>query len=228
MALPPLPKFVLSEVEDLSPRADEGFLRLRRRRLRLERPSMAPSDVFTFDNVDRRALDAVVVAAHFVRDRARWVYLRSSMRPALALRPLDQRPFPESDTLGALWELPAGLVEPDECSRPGLLACAARELHEEVGLQIAPSRFRPLGPATFPACGIIGERHHFFHVEVSADAPERPAGDGSVLERDAVVVAVRLDEALAEARRGAFEDAKTELGLRRLADALDAVAAEVP
>jgi ADP-ribose pyrophosphatase len=220
MELPPLPKFVLSEVEDLSPPADEGFLRLRRRRFRLERPGAAPSEAFTFDNVERRALDAVVVAAYFARGGERWVYLRSSIRPALWLRPLEQRPLPERDTLGALWELPAGLVEPHECSERGLLECAARELHEELGVWVEPARLQPLGLATFPSCGIIAERHHFFQVEVSGDTLAEPSGDGSVLERDAVIVALPLADALSFARSGAIEDAKSELGLRRLADAL--------
>jgi ADP-ribose pyrophosphatase len=68
--------------------------------------------------------------------------------------------------------------------------------------------------------GAIGERHHFFRVEVSPREQRTPSEDGSVLERRAAIAAVPLPEALQLASEGALEDSKTELGLRRLADAL--------
>lgn len=220
MGLPPLPKLVIREIEDLSPPDPTGFLKLRRRMLEVSYEG-ARSEPFLYDNVDRKALDAVVVAAHFQKDAATWVYLRTAVRPALKLRPMDQRPLPEADTLGSLWELPAGLVEPNECSEVGLKRSAARELAEELGFVIAPEQFVALGPATFPSCGVIAERHHFFHVAVVPDERGAPSEDGSVLERGALIVSVTLADALALARQGEIEDAKTELGLRRLAELAD-------
>lgn len=217
--LPPLPRISLVELEDLTIPAQSGFLRLRRRVLALRREDGTLSEPFTFDNVDRVALDAVVMAAHFRgSDGQLRIYLRSALRPAARLRPLDRRPLPERETLGALWELPAGLVEPDESSPEGLLRCAARELSEELGFVVSPAELSPLGPATFPAAGIIGERHHFFQVEVDPERRRQPTEDGSVLEQGALIIAVPLAAALAQARAGELEDAKTELGLRRLAD----------
>jgi ADP-ribose pyrophosphatase len=216
--LPSLPKLALRQLEDLSPRDAEGFLRLRRLRLRAKKGDAAETPAFVIDHVERAALDAVVVAAHFDRAGARWVYLRSALRPAVALRPHAVRPFEEAQTLGMLWELVAGLVEPDECSPEGLRQCAARELHEELGFQLDPAVFEPLGPATFPAPGIIGERHHYFRVEVDPAERGAPIEDGSVLERGAEIVALPLEEALELVRGGALEDAKTELALRRLAE----------
>jgi ADP-ribose pyrophosphatase len=75
-----------------------------------------------------------------------------------------------------------------------------------------------LGAWTYPAPGIIGERHVFFHVEVDPSARRDPPGDGSALERAAEIVSIPLDEALALARSGNLRDAKTELALRRLAE----------
>jgi ADP-ribose pyrophosphatase len=216
MALPPLPRIAFREVEDLTPEAPAGFLRLRRRRLTIQPMDGPESPPFVFDNVDRVALDAVVVAAHFRDGDQRWVYLRSAVRPAVGLRPVACRPLPEPDTLGALWELPAGLVEPGECSAAGLRRCAGRELNEELGFEVADEQLEPLGQATFPAGGVIGERHHFFHVEVVPSTRGKPLEDGSVLEQDALVVAIPLEEALNLTRCGALEDGKTELGLRRL------------
>ena len=103
MSLPPLPRIAFREVEDLTPEAPAGFLRLRRRRLTIRANDGRESPPFVFDNVDRVALDAVVVAAHYDDGDQRWVYLRSAVRPAVGLRPLECRPLPESDALGALW-----------------------------------------------------------------------------------------------------------------------------
>lgn len=219
MALPPLPRIELVLDEDRSPEADAGFLRLRRRRLRVRRPDGSLSEPFTYDSVDRQALDAVVVAAHYADGQGRrMVYLRSAIRPPAWHRPESCRPMPEKDTLGVLWELPAGLVESDECSLDGLRRCAARELGEELGFHLPPDLFEPLGPATFPTPGVIGERHHFFHVEVEPARRQTPSEDGSVLEQQALIAAVELAEALQAAGRGEIEDAKTELGLWRLAE----------
>ncbi|HHH28182.1 MAG TPA: NUDIX domain-containing protein [Polyangiaceae bacterium] len=219
MPLPPLPKVEFVEVEDLSPEEGGGFLRLRRRRLTVRRPDGSESAPFLYDSVDRRALDAVVVAAHYLDgDGRRCVYLRSALRPPAALRPPECRPIPEKEALGSLWELPAGLVEADECNADGLMRCAARELEEELGFDVAPPRLLGLGFATFPSAGVVGERHHFFHVEVAPDRRHQPSEDGSPLEADAIVVALPLDEALDLVRGGAIEDGKTEIGLRRLAE----------
>jgi ADP-ribose pyrophosphatase len=134
--------------------------------------------------------------------------LRSALRPPAAHRAEE----PKHD--GVLWELPAGLIEPGE--QPA--ACAARELFEELGFVASPDAMRPLGPWTFPAPGVIGERLLYFAVEVHPSAREKPAGDGSPLEDAAVIVAVPLEEALHHCATGAILDQKTELGLRRLAE----------
>ncbi len=211
------------EVEDLSPPDEKGFLRLRRRRLHVRAADRPDSEPFIYDSVDRKALDAVVMAAHYRdSDGLEWVYLRGALRPPIALRPEASRPLPEKETLGAMWELPAGLVEQDECKagRAGLRRCAARELEEELGFAVQDERLLALGPATFPCGGVIGERHHFFQVEVDPAKRGKPSEDGSVLERDAVVAALPLHEAIALCRSGEIEDAKTELALRRLSETL--------
>lgn len=217
--LPALPKHHLAVVEERPLPTGPGFLRLRRQILRVEYEDGTLSEPFEYDAVDRSKLDAVVILAHF-RDEAgvRRVFLRSCVRPPLVLRPIEGRPIPEKETLGNLWEAPAGLVEEDERTLEGLVRCAARELHEEVGFQVDLSAISPLGPSTFPAPGIIGERHFFFHVEVDAGARGTPPEDGSPLERHARVAAIALGDALELVRRGEIEDEKTELALRRLAE----------
>lgn len=222
MPLPPLPIVELQVVEDLSPVASGGFLRLSRHRLRIKRADGSESPPFVYDSVHRVQLDAVVVLAHYLEGGRRFVFLRSAIRPPTLLRPLDCRPLPEAPTLGSLWELPAGLVEPDECrlGAAGLKRSAARELEEEIGIAVDPEAMQPLGPANFPSAGVIGERHHFFSVEVDTSRQVTPSEDGSVLEADALVAGIDLDEALALVRAGVIEDGKTEIALRRFAELL--------
>lgn len=217
--LPPLPKLSLDLVAEHCPDGGAGFLHLRRLQCRVRFEDGSVSEAFEYDAVGRVRLDAVVIAAHH-RDAEgrRYVFLRSALRPPVSTRPLEQRPVVEGERLGALWELPAGLVEVDERSPEGLVRCVVRELEEELGFVVAPAAVRRLGPSTFPAPGIIAERHWYFHVEVDPASRTTPTEDGSVLERGAAIVALPLDEALAAARAGLLEDAKTELGIRRLAE----------
>jgi ADP-ribose pyrophosphatase len=195
-ALPEPPAIALEVVRDRSAesRATGGFFDVRRLQLAARYPDGTTSEPFLYDVGARAALDAVVMAVHFTKNNARHVFLRTALRPPCALRPLP----PSHD--GSLWELPAGLIE------------------EELGFTVAESAMRELGPWTFPAPGIIGERHLFFHVEVDPSTRSTPSEDGSALEKGAAIIAVPLAEAIEHCRRGAIPDAKTELGLRRLAE----------
>ncbi len=187
-----------------APVQDGGFLRLERLRVRI-----AEGKPFTYDVVTRDAIDAVVIAAHFDRGGTRHVMMCSCIRVPLFWR--DHRTGEST-----LWELPAGLVEIGEAPAQA----AARELFEEVGVRTDASKLAPLGPAMFPAPGMIAEVHSFFHVEIDPSAREAPPGDASALERESVVASIALDEALALCASGGIRDSKTELALRRLAEAL--------
>lgn len=207
--LPELPNVSLDVVADRSDER-EGFLTLHRRELAVV-DGQRTSASFRYDMVTRRALDAAIMAAHHVdASGARFVYLRSAVRPPVALRPI------EPTMPGVLWELPAGLIEPGEAPP----VAAARELEEELGFRVSPSAMEPLGPRAFPAPGFIGELHFYFHVRVDPRSRLEPIGDGSPLEDGARVVSVPLEQALDACRAGEILDAKTELALRRLAEIL--------
>lgn len=215
--LPPLPTTKLEVVTDTPP--DQGFLRVRRQQLRARFPDGSVSAPFAYDQVERTALDAVVIAAHFRdRDGVLQIFLRSALRPPVAHRKPEICPIPERPTLGHLWELPAGLVETSEQTEQGLRTCAARELGEELGFQVAARDMLPLGPSTFPAPSVLGERHFYFHCRVDPATQHPPSGDGSPLERHAAIVAIPLADALHWMSLGEIEDAKTEIALRRLAE----------
>jgi len=210
--IPPLPAITVHVARDRGAEVglSGGFLNLRRLELVATYPSGLTSAPFKYDIATRHALDAVVMLAHYRdADGQRLVYLRSAIRPPVALREIE--PFDE----GGLWEAPAGLIEPGEDPR----AAAARELDEELGAKVDPSDLEDLGPWSYPAPGVIGERHVFFHVEVDPRALREPEGDGP-LEREASLCAIPLSAALDHARQGALRDAKTELALRRLAELL--------
>lgn len=205
MPLPERPKVALDIVADHSP-GGGGFLTLRRFDL-----AIGESAPFRYDMVERKALDAAIIAAHYVDSNGRaHVYLRSSIRPPLHLR--GSKHIAE----GALWELPAGLIEPGEAPRDG----AARELEEELGFSVSPERLLPLGPPTVPCPSFIAEIQFLFHVSVDPTTRKEPNGDGSPIEQGALITSVPLDEALLACQRGELPDTKTELGLRRLAEIL--------
>ncbi len=204
--LPDLPKVELETLRDAR-LAEGGFLSLRRTEL-VAVGQGARSASFAYDAVDRRALDASVMVAHHLQDGRVHVWLRSCLRPPLALR--------DAPMTALLWEVPAGLVEPGESPR----AAAAREIAEELGFDVAESALAELGPPAHPAPAMIGETHYFFHVEVDPKTRAEPVGDGSPVEAGALVVSIALEDALLACRRGEIRDEKTELALRRLADGL--------
>jgi ADP-ribose pyrophosphatase len=188
-----------------------GFANVRRLELRACYPDGTTSAPFKYDAVERKALDAVVICATYKDQGRHYLYLRSAVRPPLALRG-DRTPAHD----GLLWELPAGLIEPGESAEEA----GARETEEELGFSFPVERVKPLGHWAAPSPGVIGELHHFVRVEVAPSERREPSLDGSPLEQGGEVIAVALDDALALAREGAFTDAKTELGIRRLADVL--------
>lgn len=219
--LPPAPKVTLELIEDQTPQQPTGFCRLIRQRLSAHAPGHPSAKPFVYDWVERRALDAVVVAAYYFDvDRIPWVYLRSATRPPVALRHPSRLPRAEGLRDEGLWELTAGLIEDDEESPQGIVQCACRELEEELGFTVEEVHMLPLGPSTLPAPGVIGERHFFFQIEVEPAQRKLPSLDGSALEQLGAIIAVRLTDALLACRSGEVEDAKTELGLRRLAEVL--------
>jgi 8-oxo-dGTP pyrophosphatase MutT (NUDIX family) len=214
LTLPRPPKVELETVGEAR-FGEGGFLVLRRMELRTVQ-SEARSESFPYDVVDRRALDASVMVAHHRQDHRVYVWLRSCLRPPVALRDRHDGHARDTNLPPTLWEVPAGLIEPGESAA----AAAARELGEELGFVVPESALVALGPPTLPAPGFIGELHHFFHVVVDPRARVEPGGDGSLVEASAEIAAVPLDVALAACRTGDIRDEKTELALRRLADEL--------
>jgi ADP-ribose pyrophosphatase len=106
---------------------------------------------------------------------------------------------------GFIWEIPAGKL--DDGEQP--IACAARELQEEVGL--AAGELIPLG-SILTAPGFCDERIHLFLARRLIPVEQR-------LEHDEVLSVSRMPliHALEMIRTGEIEDAKTIAGLHHAA-----------
>lgn len=196
-------------------RADEGFIRVRRLELQNRYEDGSASAPYAYDCAERTALDAVAILLVTKDGR---VCLRSSIRPPIALRAGYTLPLPGTDD-PTLFEVPAGLAEIDERGEEGLRGCAARETLEETGLDVPADAFQRLGPAVFLTPGLVAEKIHAFVAEVDPRGAGAPTLDGSPVEERAQIEWVPLEEALEACRDGRIEDAKTEIVLRRLAEA---------
>jgi len=189
-----------------------GYLRLRRMKMRMVLADGSRTAEGSWDYVERPiGLDAVVVALYRKRAGAIEVLLRHGVRVPVAFG----RPEPAADVLFP--ELVAGILEEGD----DLFQRAAAECMEEAGLHVSASSVERLGPAAFPTPGMCAEVFHLVRCEVAPDTPVHPpSGDGSPFEEGARLEWVPLEEALARCASGAVRDMKTELGLRRLRDAL--------
>ncbi len=212
VTLPFVPKITHEIIEDLSPHDDakQWFLKLTRRRMHHRDEQGRVSAEYVYDAVARKTFDAVAMVLY--HEPTRRVCLRSSIRPALLLR----------DVPTVLWELPAGMLEPDEevDAMAGVMRAAVRETHEEVGLVLAPEAFSELGGFLWMSPAVFPERIYFVAARVDHMQGQVPEGDGSPLEEGAVIAWPTWDEARALLGTAHICDAKTEIGLRRLAEKL--------
>ena len=211
-------------VEDLTAesRCDQGFLQLRRLRLRNLYQDGTRSAVYPCDVLSRPGSDAVVAVLYEIDGERRVrVLLRDAPRAPVYLRCAKHFVHPDPRVYLSLLELVAGLVEESDGSGDtGLCRRAAAEAREEAGVSVGAEAFRVLGGESFASPGTGDEKLRFCCAETPLAAASAGAGDGSVMEEGARLVALELSEAIEACRSGAIPDMKTELGLLRLADHL--------
>jgi ADP-ribose pyrophosphatase len=149
------------------------------------------------------------------------VLLRRGLRPALALgRAGDVVPIPDEDPGPWTIELVAGIVEAADRGEAGVRTRAALEAAEEAGFAVDPAAVQFLGAGTFPTPGSMPEKYWLVHAQVDPTAQDAATGDGSPLEHHADTWWCDLDRAIEDCVAGRIVDAKTEVALRRLRDAV--------
>lgn len=211
-------------VEDLTAasRCDEGFLRLRRLRLRNHYQDGTRSAVYPCDVLSRPGSDAVVAVLYEI-DGARRVrvLLRDAPRAPVYLRHAKRFVHPDPRVYLSLMELVAGMVEESDGSGDaGLCRRAELEAREEAGVNVRAGEFHLLGGESFASPGTGDEKLRFCCAQTALASASAGGGDGSVMEEGASLVALELGEAIEACRSGAIPDMKTEIGLLRLADHL--------
>lgn len=226
MKIPPQIKIETLEQEVVA----QGFLGIDRRKVKISYPNMGPFSIdpqfMTIDSVVRKANDAVAIIAYFKLNNEYYIYMRSCLRPALALRDFDkdsERPEPYGSGVENLWEIPAGLVDANERGWGGLVMAAQRELHEEIGIFADIIKFKPFGPRYFSSAGMSAERIFFFAVEVNPLTIDVPEEDGSALEMGGIVHAYSLTELREALENEEILDAKTQMAIMRFSARLDEV-----
>lgn len=214
---------VIEVIEDYSARArvDEGFLRLKRMRARNLRTDGSHSPEYKIDVIDRPTLDAVALVIWARTARGVEVLTRHQLRAAAFFRRGRTAALPEPEYL-LIEEIVAGVLEPGELGAEALAHRASEEAREEAGLEIPAAAVRTLGGPYFPLPGIVSEKIHMLEAEVPRgdgpdviDAPHE--GDGSPLEEGSHLQWRTLADAVRACEAGEIEDAKTEIGFRRLA-----------
>lgn len=213
-------------VEDrtASSRCDEGFLRLRRLVLRNTYTDGTRSETYPCDIVSRRSIDAVaVVLWHREPDGRILVHYREGTRPPLWLRRAKQDELPHKDSrlYDRIGEIVAGVLEQGDDGVAGVRRRGAIEAKEEAGYDVDPAKVHDLGlHGFFPTPGVTDEKVYLVSAEVDPTRRGAAEGDGSVMEQGSRLVTRELRDAIRACRAGEIPDAKTELGLLRLADQL--------
>jgi ADP-ribose pyrophosphatase len=204
-------------VEDFSStaRCDEGFLQLRRLRVRNRRADGSTSAVYRVDVIDRPRLDAVAVLVWRRGEKAVEFLTRTQLRPAAYFRKEKTPPLPDGKSHLFCEEIVAGLLEPEDRGEAGLRDRAAAEVKEEAGFVVSPESIELLGPPFFVAPGILSEKIYLAAVEVTGKSSQTPSGDGSPLEDGGAIRWRSAGELEAAIAAGELQDAKTELALAR-------------
>jgi ADP-ribose pyrophosphatase len=208
----------LEIVEDFTAtaRCDEGFLQVRRLRVRNARADGSHSAIYRVDVIDRPRLDAVAVLVWRRTSGGVQEFLtRQNLRPAAHFRRGKVPVVPDGREHLFCEEIVAGLLEASDQGEAGLKQRAVEEVAEEAGFRVQVAEVVLLGRPFFVAPGIISEKIFLAAVEVTGKSGSEPEGDGSPLEEGGGL-RWRTEAALREAiASGAIQDAKTELALNR-------------
>jgi ADP-ribose pyrophosphatase len=208
----------LEVTEDFSAtaRCDEGFLQVRRLRVKNRRSDGSSSPVYRVDVIDRPKLDAVAVLVWRARDGGGQEFLtRENLRPAAYFRKDKQPVLADGRSHLFCEEIVAGLLENEDVGEAGLKHRCAAEVFEEAGFPVAPEAVKLLGAPFFLAPGILSEKIFPAACDVTGLVQQPPEGDGSPLEEGGRIRWRTAGELVAAFDSGLIQDAKTEIILQR-------------
>jgi len=214
--------------------ADEGFLRIRRYRLRHVHADGSRGEPYACDVMSRKDVDAVAVVLYERTGRRVQVVLKEGVRPPVYLRRTKDLVRPDDREWLMVTEIAAGVLEAGDRGDGAIERRAAAEAEEECGTTIDPAGVHELGGASFPSPGVTDEKVFFASAAVRIAEATEILGDGSGMEEGTRRVVMDLRDAVAACRTGEIPDMKTELALLRLCDQLgylpqlDAFADELP
>ncbi len=200
--------------------ADEGFLRIRRYRLRHVHADGSRGAPYPCDVMSRKDVDAVAVVLYERTGRRVQVVLKEGVRPPVFLRRMKTLVRPDDRERLMVTEIAAGVLEEGDRGDGAIERRAAAEAEEECGTTIDPAGVRELGGPSFPSPGVTDEKVFFASAAVRIAEATEILGDGSGMEEGTRRVVLDLRAAIAGCRSGEIPDMKTELALLRLCDQL--------
>lgn len=211
------PVTALDVVEDFTStgRCDEGFLHVRRLRVRNLRADGSHSAIYRVDVIDRPRLDAVAVLVWRRGADGLEFLTRQNLRPAAWFRHDKVPTVPDGRSHLFCEEIVAGLLEDHDSGEAGLRQRAAAEVYEEAGFEVDATNLELLGPPFFVAPGILSEKIFLLAVDVTGLTARAAPGDGSPLEEGGALAWRTQSSLQAALADGTIQDAKTELALSR-------------
>jgi len=173
------------------------------------------TDSMVVDSIERKSMDVVVIIPYFYNfiTGKLFIYLKSCIRPALVTRKYIRQSAEHGQ--GNIWELPAGLIEPEEYNLTGVYQAAQRELEEEIGFKQPDGSFQFCGKSYYANVGMMAEQIFILKTAVDPKTIQIPTEDGSPLEKYSKIISITLDDALYYIDRGEIVDSKTILALYR-------------
>lgn len=211
--LPEFPKHTMHIIKSYE--ESNGFISAKSADVEFHYSNSEEKKLMRVDYVTRRgSLDAVAILAWCKLAGSPYVYLRSCIRPALALRNWQETGRGEPYALNQ-WEIPAGIIDADEVGSIGVLNAASRELKEEIGGYVNPTYINKLGSEIFSSVGFSGERIYFTETELNIKHIETATLDGSPLEDNAEIILVSLKGIINAINMGRIRDSKTIIAIER-------------
>ncbi len=215
MTRPPVDEIEVVEDFTATGKCDEGFLHVRRLRVRNRRRDGSRSEVYRVDVIDRPRLDAVGVLVYRRVERGVEFLTRQNLRPAAYFRKDKQPVVPDGRSHLFCEEIVAGVLELTDHGEQGLRHRAVEEVREEAGLVVSEKDILLLGPPILLAPGILSEKIFLAAVDATNAEQLEVKGDGSPLEEGGVVT-WRTEASVRDAlNTGEIQDGKTEIALYR-------------